>query len=34
MSVRKPEQWPGQFEEKVNAGGRNGAIALYEPVAA
>jgi ketosteroid isomerase-like protein len=34
MSVRKPEEWPGQFEEKVNAGDLEGALALYEPVAA
>jgi ketosteroid isomerase-like protein len=34
MSVRKPEQWPSQFEEKMNAGDLDGVIALYEPVAA
>jgi ketosteroid isomerase-like protein len=34
MSVRNPEQWPSQFEEKMNAGGRDGVIALCEPVAA
>jgi hypothetical protein len=34
MSVRKPEQWPSQFEEKMNAGDLDGVIARYEPVAA
>lgn len=34
MSVRKPEEWPSQFEEKVHAGDLEGVMILYEPVAA
>jgi uncharacterized protein (TIGR02246 family) len=34
MPVRKPEEWPSQFEEKMNAGDLDRVIRLYEPVAA
>jgi ketosteroid isomerase-like protein len=30
MSPRKPEEWPTQFEQELNAGDLEGAVALYE----
>ena len=29
----KPEDWPRQFEDQLNAGDLNGVMALYEPEA-
>jgi uncharacterized protein (TIGR02246 family) len=31
MSPHKPEDWPRQFEEELNAGNLEAAVALYEP---
>jgi uncharacterized protein (TIGR02246 family) len=33
MSPHKPEDWPRQFEQHLNAGDLEAAVVLYEPVA-
>jgi uncharacterized protein (TIGR02246 family) len=31
MSPHKPEDWPGLFEQQLNAGDLDAVVALYEP---